>query len=154
MCACNSLCVPELPEEILQSYVTKAEEMLGLVLKDKQYKSVCHFCCGNNVFVLLLTDYGNSVMYTILPSVFDNITGQLLLFIHGSYVYSYIYVMGKSGCIVFWKSGCIVLCISLLAAIMIEQKKKFAAQDIKTEFVGEVQVDNSAKERVVKGQVQ
>lgn len=62
--------------------------------------------------------------------------------------------MGKSGCIVFWKSGCIVLCISLLAAIMIEQKKKFAAQDIKTEFVGEVQVDNSAKERVVKGQVQ
>jgi len=37
---------------------------------------------------------------------------------------------------------------------MIEQRKKFTAKGIETEFVGEVQVDKSAKDRVVKGQVQ
>ena len=58
----------------------------------------------------------------------------------------YIYATGKS--------GCIVLCISPLTAIIIEQRKKFTAKGIKTEFVGEAQVDNSAKDRVVNGQVQ
>jgi len=37
MCA---LCDPELSEETLQSYITKAEEKLGFVLKDKQCEQV------------------------------------------------------------------------------------------------------------------
>ena len=52
------------------------------------------------------------------------------------------------------ESGCIVLCVSPLTTTIIEQKKKFAAKGIKTEFAGEAQVDNSAKDRVVKGKVQ
>ena len=37
---------------------------------------------------------------------------------------------------------------------MIEQRKKFIAKGIKIEFVGEVQVDNSAKDWVVNGHIQ
>ena len=47
-----------------------------------------------------------------------------------------------------------VLCISPLTAVIIEQRKKFTAKGVKTEFVGEAQIDNSAKDCVVKGQVQ
>jgi len=83
MCA---LCNPELSEETLRSYITKSEEKLGLVLKDKQCEAVCHFCHGNDVFVSLPTGYGKSIIYAILPSVFDDMTG-LLLFIYGSYAY-------------------------------------------------------------------
>ena len=44
---------------------------------------------GNDVFVLLPMGYGKLFIYAILPSVFDDITDYLLLFIHGSYAYTF-----------------------------------------------------------------
>ena len=53
----------------LERYIAKAEEKLGLVLKDKQCEAVCHFCRGNDVFILLPMGYGKLVIpytwYTI-----------------------------------------------------------------------------------------
>ena len=75
MCASKVFCIPELSEETLRGYVARVEEKLGLVLKEKECEAVCHFCRGNDVFVSLPAGYGKSVIYAILPSVFDDITG-------------------------------------------------------------------------------
>lgn len=47
-----------------------------------------------------------------------------------------------------------MVCITPLVAIMREQKVKFCAMGINTEFVGEAQGDPSAQARVVNGEVQ
>ena len=70
MCACKAFRVPELSEEMLLGYVARAEEKLGLVLKEKECEAVCHFCRGNDVFVSLPAGYGKSVIYAILPFTF------------------------------------------------------------------------------------
>ena len=75
MCACKAFHVPGLSEETLRNYVAKAEEKLGMVLKDKQCKAEWHFYHGNDVFDSLPMGYEKSVIYAILPSVFDDITG-------------------------------------------------------------------------------
>ena len=47
-----------------------------------------------------------------------------------------------------------MVCISPLTAIMVEQKAKFVAAGIISEFVGEAQKDPSAWKKVIGGQVQ
>ena len=47
-----------------------------------------------------------------------------------------------------------MVCISPLTAIMVEQKAKFVAAGINTEFVGEAQKDPAAWKQVNDGQVQ
>ena len=75
MCASKVFRIPKLSEEMLRGYVARVEEKSGLVLKEKECEAICHFCHGNNVFVLLPAGYGKSVIYTVLPSVFNDITG-------------------------------------------------------------------------------
>jgi len=62
--------------EYRKACIDKVQEELGIQLKDKQLEAVYHFCCGNDVFVSLPTGYGKSIIYAILPSVFDKMTGK------------------------------------------------------------------------------
>ena len=47
-----------------------------------------------------------------------------------------------------------MVCISPLTAIMVEQKAKFVAAGINTDFVGKAQKDPAARKQVIDGQVQ
>jgi len=46
-----------------------------MCLKPKQLEAVVAFCSGMDVFVSLPTGYGKSIIYAILPLIFDNIRG-------------------------------------------------------------------------------
>lgn len=52
------------------------------------------------------------------------------------------------------QEGSIVICVSPLTALMMDQKAKFEPKGIMTEFVGEEQTDDSARDRVFRGSVQ
>ena len=47
----------------------------GLVLKEKQFEAMAEFVKGHDVFVSLPTGYGKSIIYALLPLVFDQIKG-------------------------------------------------------------------------------
>ena len=48
---------------------------LGLELKDKQVEAIERFCEGSDVFVSLPTGFGKSLIYGLLPLIFDKIKG-------------------------------------------------------------------------------
>lgn len=50
--------------------------------------------------------------------------------------------------------GSILVCITPLTAIMLEQKAKFTEMGVSAEFLGECQVDYTAKTRVLNGEIQ
>jgi bloom syndrome protein len=51
-------------------------EDLGFNLKEKQLEAVLSFLNGKDVFVSLPTGYGKSIIYAILPLVFDKYKGM------------------------------------------------------------------------------
>ena len=58
--------------------IDAAERKLEIVLKDKQREAVLSILEGKDVFVMLPTGYGKSMIYGVLPLAFDNLLGQLL----------------------------------------------------------------------------
>ena len=48
---------------------------LEITLKEKQYEAIEGFCSGNDVFVSLPTGYGKSLIFAVLPLVFDKMRG-------------------------------------------------------------------------------
>ena len=93
--------------------------------KDKQDEALRAFLSGRDTFVSLPTGYGKSVIYAALPLIFDRLLDR---------------------------RGSIVVCVSPLTSLMIDQRSKFTCMS--TEFVGELQTDDDAVARVLKGQVQ
>ena len=93
-------------------------------LKSGQIEAVMSFCKGKDVFVSLPTGYGKTLIYAILPLLFN--------------------VLRRT------KSS-IVLVVSPLAALMAEQKKRFVPMVVNAEFLGELQTDPEAVDRVTKG---
>ena len=71
---------------------------------------------GNDTFVSL-PGYGKSVIYTALPFVEDQMYGR---------------------------NGSIVICVSPLTSLMKDQQDKFLPMGISTEFVGDMQIDETA----------
>lgn len=70
--------------------VDKSVLTMGLLpLKPKQLEAVKTFVAGNDTFVTLPTGYGKSVIFAILPLVFDNMLGTLvkIVFTHISHLY-------------------------------------------------------------------
>jgi len=63
-------------EAVIKTAVLKGAKKFGIVLKKEQFKSVYQFCLGKHVFVSLLTGNGKSVIYTMLPFVFNHIQGK------------------------------------------------------------------------------
>lgn len=47
------------------------------LLKAKQQEALKTFLSGKDMFVCLPTGYGKSIIYAILPSVYDKIRGNL-----------------------------------------------------------------------------
>ena len=63
-------------------------------LKEKQREAILTFLSGRDTFVVLLTGYGKSLIYAMLPLVFDKLKGtyvverdsqDILLIVHSSY---------------------------------------------------------------------
>ena len=56
--------------------ITEAMNAIGLTeLKEKQKEAVMTFIQGHDTFVALPTGYGKSIIYAILPLVFDKLKG-------------------------------------------------------------------------------
>ena len=61
---------------ILDRAIEEARNQLGFnELKDKQLEAIVSFVGGQDTFVLLPTGYGKSVIYSMLPVVFDKLKG-------------------------------------------------------------------------------
>ena len=63
----------------VEEAITRSAEEIGLSLKPKQLEAIQKFCSGKDVFVSLPTGYGKSVIYAILPSIFDKLRGSVVL---------------------------------------------------------------------------
>ena len=60
----------------MEEAIRQASNVVGLTLKSKQLEAVVNFCNGKDVFVSFPTGYGKSIVYGILPLVFDKIRGN------------------------------------------------------------------------------
>ena len=108
----------------MEALVKRAAGQLGYSnVKAKQLEAVVKFCQGRDVFASLPTSYGKTLIYALLPSIFNAIRGR---------------------------NGSIVLVLSPLIALMAEQKRRFLPIGINAEFLGELQTDDEAVARVVK----
>ena len=109
--------------------IDSAVEAVGLeALKPLQREAIRLFTRGHDVFVSLPTGYGKSYCFVLLPLVFDRMLGR---------------------------SGSIVVCIlSPLTSLMMEQRAKYTAKGLCSEFVGELQQDVESMVNIRKGLVQ
>ncbi|XP_019852358.1 PREDICTED: ATP-dependent DNA helicase Q-like SIM [Amphimedon queenslandica] len=114
-------------EDKLEKCVLEAASRFGFSLKEKQLEAIMTFMSGNDVFVSLPTGYGKSLIYALLPVAFDLFKEQY---------------------------GSIVICVSPLVSLMMDQKAKFLPMGIVAEFVGEGQLDSTAIEKVLHGDIQ
>ena len=95
--------------------------------KKRQVEAIMSILNGNDTFVSLPIGYGKSVIYVALPFVKDRMCSR---------------------------NGSSVVCVSPLTSLMMDQRAKFSPMDISTEFVGEMQRDEAAIQRVLRGEVQ
>lgn len=108
--------------------IREAANELGIEKhKEKQQEAILSFVNGSDTFVSLPTGYGKSIIYAVLPLVFDKLRQV---------------------------TGSIVICVSPLVSLMMDQKAKFTPRGLVAEFVGEAQTDHQAASRVVNGKVQ
>ena len=110
----------------MEALIKRAASQLGYPrIKPKQLEAVVKFCQGRDVFASLPTSHGKTLIYALLPSIFNAIRGR---------------------------NSSIVLVVSPLVALMAEQKRRFLPIGINAEFLGELQTDDDAVGRVAKGQ--
>ena len=121
--------------DVRDAIVSAGKELGYARLKDKQMKAVTTFMQGKDVFVSLQTGYGKSIIYAVLPLLFDRLRGKQ--FLNGP-LYNNNVINPCSG-----TSGSILFCISPLTAIMMEQVSKFRSSGLTTEFVGSAQTSSS-----------
>ena len=98
-------------------------------LKEEQLLAIEKFVTGSDVFVSLPTGFGKSLIYGLLPAVFDRLKG-------------------------YREPISVALIVSPLASLMIDQKAGFLPRGISAEFLGEAQHDARALQRVREGQHQ
>ena len=59
-----------------ETAIKEATNAIGLTeLKEKQKEAILTFVQGHDTFVVLPTGYGKSIIYAILPLVFDKLKG-------------------------------------------------------------------------------
>ena len=97
----------------------------GVKLKDQQFRAVESVLRGKDVLAVLLTGFGKSLMYQILPDVFDYTSANSHL------------SKGKKGCV-----GSLILDVSPLNALMYDQITKLNKRGIQSFMVTEVVSDN------------
>lgn len=94
----------------------------------------------------LPTGYGKSVIFAILPMVFDRLRGNQLTFnvVNVCYIILY-YLVGTS--------GSIVVCISPLTSLMMDQTAKYCPKGLDVAFVGNDQ-KSCSRDRILSGEIQ
>ncbi len=64
-------------EKRVAAAISDSTRQLGIEsLKDKQLEAVLKFVEGHDIFVSLPTGYGKSIIYAVLPLVFDKLKGN------------------------------------------------------------------------------
>ena len=58
------------------SAIGKVTKQLNIMLKEKQVEAILTYISGKDVFVTLPTGYGKSIIYGILPLIFDEYKGK------------------------------------------------------------------------------
>lgn len=67
----------ELQLEMVKEAALAAARSLGVPpLKEKQMEALISFASGKDTFVSLPTGYGKSIIYGLIPSLFDNLKGN------------------------------------------------------------------------------
>ena len=125
----------------LHNAIEEASRKIGLCLKDKQVEAIITLCSGQDTFISLPTGYRKSIIFTILPQVYDKISGMIYGCLY--HVNTVAVHIGKKGSVIVW--------ISPLNAIIVEQQAKFVAMSISAEYVGEVQKNPMAWMKMVNG---
>ena len=125
----------------LQNAIEEALRKIGLRIKDKQVEAIITFCYGQDIFFSLPTGYGKSIIFTILPQVYDRIRGM---------IYACLYHVNTVA-VHIGKKGSVIVCISPLNAIIVEQQAKFVAMGISAEYVREAQKNPMAWMKMVNG---
>ena len=59
--------------------ITQSAAKLGFELREKQRQALLGFCQGRDVFVSLPTGYGKSIIYALLPMIFNMLHGNIYL---------------------------------------------------------------------------
>ena len=59
----------------LRVLIIETGRKVGIDLKEKQLEAIQMFCSGNDVFVSLPTGYGKSMIYGLLPLVYNTLKG-------------------------------------------------------------------------------
>jgi len=129
------------------SALDEATREIGICcLKPKQREAIESFASGRDLFVSLPTGYGKSIIYAILPLLFDKLRGTASYHQYHFVIFALFAATGTK--------GSIVVCISPLTSIMLDQQQKFSVKGITAEFVGEAQTDRAIVGRVLKGDLQ
>ena len=69
-------------EHVIQAASEAAAREIGIAsLKNKQIEAITSFITGQDTFVSLSTGYGKSVIYALLPLVFDRLLGRWIMFL-------------------------------------------------------------------------
>ena len=64
----------------LDEVIAQSMQLMGISsLKTKQQEAIKAFMNGKDVFVSLPTGYGKSLIYLLLPLIFDRVKGKMIL---------------------------------------------------------------------------
>ena len=82
----------------LTSALEEATREIGMdCLKPKQCEAIESFVSGRDLFISLPTGYGKSIIYAILPLVFDKIRGIASYYqIHASFMFCLLLQVSKA----------------------------------------------------------
>ena len=110
-------------------------------LKPKQIEAIKSFESGKDTFVSLPTGYGKSIIFAVLPLLFDYINGKPSLDYSVHYKYYCTFCSGIT--------GSIAVVVTAFISLMLDQKNKFLQKGIDVEFVGEAREDKKAIEKLL-----
>ncbi|XP_065917244.1 ATP-dependent DNA helicase Q1-like [Dysidea avara] len=115
-------------EDTPERTILDVAEKMGIAnLKPKQLEAISAFLSGRDVFVSLPTGYGKSIIFALLPPIFNRIRDC---------------------------NDSLVVCISPLASLEMDLTEKFRSRGINAVFVGEQQKDWGQRRRVLDGNVE
>ncbi|XP_065917561.1 ATP-dependent DNA helicase Q1-like [Dysidea avara] len=115
-------------EDTPERIILDVAEKMGIAnLKPKQLEAISAFLSGRDVFVSLPTGYGKSIIFALLPPIFNRIRDC---------------------------NDSLVVCISPLASLEMDLTEKFRSRGINAVFVGEQQKDWGQRRRVLDGNVE
>ena len=60
----------------METTVCEVASEVGFELKDKQREAILSVVSGKDTFVSLPTGYGKSIIYAVLPLIFDKLRGE------------------------------------------------------------------------------